>query len=177
MSMARTCGRRPMPRPGRSPASCATTGPCCGRALEAVNVLRRRREGAAGCQPDRRGGLLFRRHHGAGTGPCRCAVGRCGQPARWVGFTAAAQAGGSHPSVLELNGADDRSVTAEDIAGFQKEMDAPRSIGSSPTTAVRCTASPSATPTARRGASTTSGLPSARGRRWMSSFEERFEKR
>jgi dienelactone hydrolase len=41
-----------------------------------------------------------------------------------LGSPLPAQAGGSHPSVLVLNGADDRSVTAEDIAGFQKEMDA-----------------------------------------------------
>ena len=35
-----------------------------------------------------------------------------------------AQAGGSQPSVLVLNGADAKRVTAEDIGSFQKEMDA-----------------------------------------------------
>ncbi len=41
-----------------------------------------------------------------------------------LGSPLPAQAGGTHPSVLVLNGADDKSVTAEDIAGFQKEMNA-----------------------------------------------------
>jgi len=35
-----------------------------------------------------------------------------------------AKAGGTHAPVLVLNGADDKSVSAEDIAGFEKEMNA-----------------------------------------------------
>ncbi len=54
------------------------------RALEAVNVLKAQ-AGKVPLDASRIGAVgLFRRHHGAGTGPCRCAVGRCGQPARWV---------------------------------------------------------------------------------------------
>lgn len=35
-----------------------------------------------------------------------------------------AKAGGTHPSVLVLNGADDKSVSKDDIAGFEQEMNA-----------------------------------------------------
>jgi len=41
-----------------------------------------------------------------------------------LGSPLPAKAGGTHPSVLVLNGADDKSVSKEDIASFEQEMNA-----------------------------------------------------
>jgi len=41
-----------------------------------------------------------------------------------LGSPLPAKAGGTHPSVLVLNGADDKSVSKDDIASFEQEMDA-----------------------------------------------------
>ena len=54
--------------------------------------------------------------------------------------------------VLVLNGADDTCVTDEDIAAFEKEMDAAGPTGSSSISAAPCIASPRPTPTIRRAA-------------------------
>ena len=41
-----------------------------------------------------------------------------------LGSPLPAKAGGTHPSVLVLNGADDKSVSKDDIASFEQEMNA-----------------------------------------------------
>ncbi len=78
--------------------------------------------------------------------------------------------------MLVLNGADDRSVTAEDIAGFQKEMDAAKVDWefTNYSGAVHCFAERDAN--SPPGCQYNERAASARGRRWMSS-SERFEKR
>ncbi|HDS1073484.1 TPA: dienelactone hydrolase family protein [Stenotrophomonas maltophilia] len=95
------------------------------RALEAVNVLKAQ-AGKAPLDASRIGAVGF-----CFGGTTVLELARAGAPLAGVvslhgglGSPLPAQAGGTHPSVLVLNGADDKSVTAEDIAAFQKEMDA-----------------------------------------------------
>lgn len=73
--------------------------------------------------------------------------------------------------MLVLNGAADRGVSAEDIAGSAARWTQPAPIGSSSTSAARCTASPNPTPTARRAACTTRARRSGRGRCWATSWK------
>jgi len=95
------------------------------RALEAVNVLKAQ-AGKTPLDASRIGAVGF-----CFGGTTVLELARAGAPLAAVvslhgglGSPLPAQAGGTHPSVLVLNGADDTSVTAEDIGSFQKEMDA-----------------------------------------------------
>jgi dienelactone hydrolase len=95
------------------------------RALKAVEVLKAQ-AGKAPLDASRIGAVGF-----CFGGTTVLELARAGAPIAGVvslhgGLTTPlpAKAGGTHPSVLVLNGADDKGVTAEDIASFTQEMNA-----------------------------------------------------
>ncbi len=95
------------------------------RALKAVEVLKEQ-AGKAPLDASRIGAVGF-----CFGGTTVLELARAGAPIAGVvslhgglGSPLPAKAGGTHPSVLVLNGADDKGITAEDIASFTQEMNA-----------------------------------------------------
>lgn len=95
------------------------------RALEAIEVLKAR-AGKAPLDASRIGAVGF-----CFGGTTVLEMARAGAPLAGVvslhgglGSPLPAKAGGTHPSVLVLNGADDKSVSKDDIASFEQEMNA-----------------------------------------------------
>lgn len=95
------------------------------RALKAIEVLKQQ-AGNAPLDASRIGAVGF-----CFGGTTVLEMARAGAPLAGVvslhgglGSPLPAKAGGPHPPVLVLNGADDKSVSREDIAGFEQEMDA-----------------------------------------------------
>ncbi|MCW6028695.1 dienelactone hydrolase family protein [Stenotrophomonas sp. SRS1] len=95
------------------------------RALKAIEVLKAQ-AGKAPLDASRIGAVGF-----CFGGTTVLEMARAGAPLAGVvslhgglGSPLPAKAGGTHPSVLVLNGADDKSVSKDDIAGFEQEMNA-----------------------------------------------------
>ncbi|MGL4690595.1 MAG: dienelactone hydrolase family protein [Stenotrophomonas maltophilia] len=95
------------------------------RALKAIEVLKAQ-AGKAPLDASRIGAVGF-----CFGGTTVLEMARAGAPLAGVvslhgglGSPLPAKAGGTHPSVLVLNGADDKSVSKDDIASFEQEMDA-----------------------------------------------------
>jgi dienelactone hydrolase len=95
------------------------------RALEAIEVLKAQ-AGKAPLDASRIGAVGF-----CFGGTTVLEMARAGAPLAGVvslhgglGSPLPAKAGGTHPSVLVLNGADDKSVSKDDIASFEQEMNA-----------------------------------------------------
>ncbi|MEN5205228.1 dienelactone hydrolase family protein [Stenotrophomonas sp. TWI700] len=95
------------------------------RALKAIEVLKAQ-AGKAPLDASRIGAVGF-----CFGGTTVLEMARAGAPLAGVvslhgglGSPLPAKAGGTHPSVLVLNGADDKSVSKEDIASFEQEMNA-----------------------------------------------------
>ncbi len=95
------------------------------RALKAIEVLKQQ-AGKAPLDASRIGAVGF-----CFGGTTVLEMARAGAPLAGVvslhgglGSPLPAKAGGAHPSVLVLNGADDKSVSREDIASFEQEMNA-----------------------------------------------------
>lgn len=95
------------------------------RALKAIEVLKAQ-AGKAPLDASRIGAVGF-----CFGGTTVLEMARAGAPLAGVvslhgglGSPLPAKAGGTHPSVLVLNGADDKSVSKDDIASFEQEMNA-----------------------------------------------------
>ncbi|MEN5038630.1 dienelactone hydrolase family protein [Stenotrophomonas sp. TWI1149] len=95
------------------------------RALKAIEVLKAQ-AGKAPLDASRIGAVGF-----CFGGTTVLEMARAGAPLAGVvslhgglGSPLPAKAGGTHPSVLVLNGADDKSVSKDDIASFEEEMNA-----------------------------------------------------
>ncbi len=95
------------------------------RALKAIEVLKAQ-AGKAPLDASRIGAVGF-----CFGGTTVLELARAGAPLAGVvslhgglGSPLPAKAGGTHPSVLVLNGADDKSVSKDDIASFEQEMNA-----------------------------------------------------
>ncbi|WP_137188829.1 dienelactone hydrolase family protein [Stenotrophomonas rhizophila] len=95
------------------------------RALKAIDVLKAQ-AGKAPLDASRIGAVGF-----CFGGTTVLEMARAGAPLAGVvslhgglGSPLPAKAGGSHPSVLVLNGADDKGVSKDDIASFEQEMNA-----------------------------------------------------
>ncbi|MGX9188189.1 dienelactone hydrolase family protein [Stenotrophomonas sp. Ker107b] len=95
------------------------------RALKAIDVLKAQ-AGKAPLDASRIGAVGF-----CFGGTTVLEMARAGAPLAGVvslhgglGSPLPAKAGGTHPSVLVLNGADDKSVSKDDIASFEQEMNA-----------------------------------------------------
>lgn len=95
------------------------------RALKAIEVLQAQ-AGKAPLDASRIGAVGF-----CFGGTTVLEMARAGAPLAGVvslhgglGSPLPAKAGGTHPSVLVLNGADDKSVSKDDIASFEQEMNA-----------------------------------------------------
>lgn len=95
------------------------------RALKAIDVLKAQ-AGKAPLDASRIGAVGF-----CFGGTTVLEMARAGAPLAGVvslhgglGSPLPATAGGTHPSVLVLNGADDKSVSKDDIASFEQEMNA-----------------------------------------------------
>ena len=97
------------------------------RALKAIDVLKAQ-AGKAPLDASRIGAVGF-----CFGGTTVLEMARAGAPLAGVvslhgglGSPLPAKAGGTHPSVLVLNGADDKGVSKDDIASFEQEMNAAR---------------------------------------------------
>lgn len=148
------------------------------RALKAIEVLKAQ-AGKAPLDASRIGAVGF-----CFGGTTVLEMARAGAPLAGVvslhgglGSPLPAKAGGTHPSVLVLNGADDKSVSKEDIASFEQEMNAAKIDWefTNYSGAVHCFA--------ESDANSPPGCvynPRAATRAWKALdefFEERFEKR
>jgi len=148
------------------------------RALKAIEVLKAQ-AGKAPLDASRIGAVGF-----CFGGTTVLEMARAGAPLAGVvslhgglGSPLPAKAGGTHPSVLVLNGADDKSVSKEDIASFEQEMNAAKIDWefTNYSGAVHCFA--------ESDANSPPGCvynPRASKRAWKALdefFEERFEKR
>lgn len=148
------------------------------RALKAIEVLKAQ-AGKAPLDASRIGAVGF-----CFGGTTVLEMARAGAPLAGVvslhgglGSPLPAKAGGTHPSVLVLNGADDKSVSKEDIASFEQEMNAAKVDWefTNYSGAVHCFA--------ESDANSPPGCvynPRASKRAWKALdefFEERFEKR
>lgn len=148
------------------------------RALKAIEVLKAQ-AGKAPLDASRIGAVGF-----CFGGTTVLEMARAGAPLAGVvslhgglGSPLPAKAGGTHPSVLVLNGADDKSVSKEDIASFEQEMNAAKVDWefTNYSGAVHCFA--------ESDANSPPGCvynPRAAKRAWKALdefFEERFEKR
>ncbi len=103
------------------------TARCCARALKALEVLKAQ-AGNAPLDASKIGAVGF-----CFGGTTVLELARAGAPLAGVvslhgglGSPLPAKAGGTHPSVLVLNGADDKGISKDDIASFEQEMNAAR---------------------------------------------------